>query len=338
MSQGRSNLKLIHFFLLLGTLIMVFPFFWMISTAFKSEIEVLQVPPLVLPGIKHYLMQQNEFGQEEEIQVEIISKNEAFNRSRINPAEQTLKVRVLFGKEKGEEKNVLISDLRDRTFLWGNFSKAWNLQPFNMYFLNSFIVALTVTIFQLLSSSLCAYAFAFMRFPYKETIFMVLLGTMMIPQQALLIPNFVILANLEWVNTYKALIIPWLASVFGIFFLRQFFRQLPKELYEAAIIDGCSRFGFFWRILLPLSIPPLTTIGIFTFLGSWNSFLWPLMVTNDETLRVIEVGLSYFNQAEGTQYELLMAASTFCVMPLVIVYFFLQKQFIASVASTGMKD
>jgi multiple sugar transport system permease protein len=119
--------------------------------------------------------------------------------------------------------------------------------------------------------------------------------------------------------------------------LRQFFMQIPKDLWDAATIDGCSRFGFLWRILVPLAVPPIITISIFTFLGSWNSLLWPLIVTNSQDMRTIQVGLSYFSQAEGTEWELLMAASTFCILPLVIGYFMLQKYFVQGEASSGLK-
>jgi multiple sugar transport system permease protein len=209
---------------------------------------------------------------------------------------------------------------------------------FGRYFLNTIFVALTTTIGQLLFSSLAAYSFAFFDFKYKNVIFLIILGTMMIPQQALLVPDYMILYKLGWIDTYAALIVPWMASAFSIFLLRQFFVSIPKELYEAAIIDGSTRLGFFFRILLPLSIPSLLTSGLFTFLGSWNSFIWPLIVTNSPDLRVIQVGLSNFSQAEGSNWGPLMAASTFCTVPLIIIYFIVQKKFIQGIATSGMKE
>ena len=160
---------------------------------------------------------------------------------------------------------------------------------------------------------------------------------MMVPQEMILIPNYLILSELGWIDTYMALIVPWLAGVFGIFMLRQFFMQLPMELFDAAMIDGCSKFGFLFRILIPLSVPPILTISIFTFLGSWNSLLWPLIVTNSQHMRTIQVGISYFSQAEGTEWELLMAASTFCILPLIIFYIFAQKYFVQGDAASGLK-
>ncbi len=222
--------------------------------------------------------------------------------------------------------------------LFKNYSIAWRKEMFGRYFFNSFIIAAVTTVGQIFAGALAAYAFAFMNFPFKNAIFLMFLGTMMVPQQVLLIPNFLMLGKLGWIDRYPSLIIPWLASVFGIFLLRQFFMSIPKDLYEAAKIDGCSKFKFFTAILLPISGAPITTIGIFTFLGSWNSFLWPLIVTNSKELRTIQVGLQAFSSAEGTKWGLLMAASTFSILPLVIGYFIAQKQFIQGIAKSGLKE
>ncbi|MEZ7893068.1 MAG: carbohydrate ABC transporter permease [Candidatus Wallbacteria bacterium] len=219
-----------------------------------------------------------------------------------------------------------------------NYTTAWHKAPFFQYFLNTVFVAIACTVLQLITSSLAAYAFSFMNFHGKDFLFALLMGTMMVPQQVLLVPDYFILKQLGWLNSFLALIVPWCAGFFGIFLLRQFFMTLPKDLWDAARIDGCSRFKFFYKILLPLSTAPLTTIAIFTFVGNWNSFLWPLFVTNDQTFYTLQVGLSNFNQAEGTQWELLMAASTFCILPLLILFFFAQKQFIQGIAHTGSKE
>ncbi len=135
-----------------------------------------------------------------------------------------------------------------------------------------------------------------------------------------------------------ALIVPWTANVFSIFLLRQHFKTLPISLYEAARLDGCSRFGYLWRVALPLSRSVIATITLFNVIGSWNSFMWPLVVTHSEKLRVIQVGLSYFNQEQSSNYQLLMAASTFTVLPLLVVFLLAQKQLVASYTRSGMKD
>lgn len=220
---------------------------------------------------------------------------------------------------------------------WKNYSDAWKAQPFGYYFLNTIFVSLITTVLQIIFSSMAAYAFAFFRVPFKTPLFYMLLGTMMIPQQALLIPDYIILTKLQWIDTYAALIVPWCASMFSIFFLRQFFMTLPRDLFDAAMVDGCSKLGFYFRILVPLSKPPMISLAILSFLGSWNSFIWPLVVTNSTNLRVIQVGLAYFLEESGTEWALLMAASTFTILPLVIGYFFLQRYFVENQAMTGMK-
>ena len=221
---------------------------------------------------------------------------------------------------------------------WDNYKDALKAQPFYRFFLNTLFVSITVTAVSLFFASLAAYAFAFFNFPGKNIVFLMILGTMMLPQQALLIPNYIMLSKMHWINTYLALTVPWLASAYAVFFLRQFFMQLPKDLFEAAIIDGCTRFGFYWRVALPLCKPSLVTMGVFSFLSNWNAFVWPLIVTNDTNLRVIQVGLSYFSSDAGNEWGQLMAASTMTILPLVIMYFFAQKQFVESSATSGMKE
>lgn len=222
--------------------------------------------------------------------------------------------------------------------VWSNYVDAWNEAPFARYFFNSAFVASVTTIGQLTFSALAAYAFATMDFFGREVIFTLFLGLMMIPDQMTLVPNYVLLFKLDWIDTYYALIVPWLASVFAIFLMRQFFQTVPRELYDAAQIDGCTRFGHLWRVVVPLSKPVFITCGLFTFIGSWNAFLWPLIVTNSDKMRTIQVGLSTFMQEHGTVPTLLMAASTMAIMPVVIGFFFVQRQFIQGIARTGLKS
>jgi len=220
---------------------------------------------------------------------------------------------------------------------WINYVKAWNVAPFGRYFFNSFVIAIMTTIGEVITAILAAYAFAKMRFFGKNVIFAVLLGTLMIPGEMLLIPNYVTITRLGWYNRYEALIIPWLASVFAIFLLRQFFRSIPDELQEAARIDGCSRIRFLWQIVVPLSKPAIMTVALLKFLGSWNAFLWVLIMTSSESMRTVPVGLSLFSSEVGTAYEQLMAASVLAIIPVLILFLFTQKQFIQGVARTGIK-
>ena len=220
---------------------------------------------------------------------------------------------------------------------WQNYARAWNAAPFGRYFFNSFFMAITTTVGEVITTILAAYAFAKMKFFGKNVLFAILLGTLMIPGQMLLLPNYVTIARFGWLDSYEALIIPWLVSVFGIFLLRQFFRGVPDELRDAARIDGCSRIRFLFRIMVPLSKPAIFTVALFKFLGSWNSFTWVLIMTNSADMRTVPVGLQVFSGEIGTAYEQLMAASVLAIIPILVLFFFTQKQFIQGVARTGIK-
>jgi multiple sugar transport system permease protein len=220
---------------------------------------------------------------------------------------------------------------------WENYVDAWNHAPFGRYFLNSVFISVTETTGVLVTSALAAYAFSRMRFWGREALFVLFLGTLMIPGEVQLVPNYITIVRLGWLNTYYALIIPWLASVFGIFFMRQFFASIPQELQDAATVDGASHLTFLWRIVVPLSKPAFITVGLLSFLGSWNALTWPLIVTNTPEMRPIMVGLLSFSNEWGTQPRLLMAAATFSVLPILALFFLLQRYFIQGIARAGIK-
>ncbi|UFT99274.1 carbohydrate ABC transporter permease [Radiobacillus kanasensis] len=220
---------------------------------------------------------------------------------------------------------------------WENYATAWEMAPFARYTVNSFIVTILSTIGELLTTILAAYAFSRISFYGRDLVFAVLLGTMMVPGEVLLIPNFVTLSNLGWIDRYEALIIPWTASIFSIFLLRQFFLGIPKELSYAAKVDGCNNFRFLWTIMVPLAKPALITIALLKAIGSWNAFLWPLIVTQSKEMRTLPVGLTSFSTEAGTVYELLMAASTMIILPMIVLYLILQKYIIEGVARSGIK-
>ncbi len=244
----------------------------------------------------------------------------------------------LTGGGRGRTVTVKPERIAWRRFLWSNYPKAWGAAPFGRYFFNSIVMSLAVTIGQVLTSALAAYAFARMRFKGKEVLFLVLLATMMVPNQVILIPNYAILSQLNWINTYYVLIVPFLGAVFGIYFLRQHFQTLPQDLFDAASLDGCGEFRTLFTIVLPLSRGVLITVSIFTFIMIWNSLLWPLVMTNTPEMRPLQVGLAVFNQESGTDWEMLMSASTFAILPLIAVFFMAQKQFIEGITRSGMKD
>jgi ABC-type glycerol-3-phosphate transport system permease component len=231
----------------------------------------------------------------------------------------------------------IIGQLVPDTLRFGNYIEAWQMAPFGRYFLNSIFISTTTVTAVLVTSTLAAYAFARIDFYGRDVLFMVFLATLMVPFEVTMIPNFILIRDLGWYDTYWAMIVPFSASVFGVFLLRQFFATIPSDYYDAAVLDGCGHLRFLWEIVLPLSRPALITVGLFTFLGSWNALLWPLIVTRTQEIRPIMLGLAEFISEAGTQTQLLMAAATLTILPVVIFYFFAQREFIEGLASGGLK-
>lgn len=219
-----------------------------------------------------------------------------------------------------------------------NYRQVWQLLPFSLFLANTILITGAVTIGSVLSCSLAGYAFARLEWPGRERIFLLYLGTMMLPGAVTMIPVFSIIRAFHWIDTYWALIVPGLfGSAFGTFLLRQFFMTIPRELEEAALIDGCNHFQIYWRIVLPLSKPALATLAVFDFIAMWNSFLWPLIVVNSTRMRTLTIGLSYLQGLYTTDYNLMMAGSIISLIPLLIVFFALQRYFVQGIALTGMK-
>ena len=218
-----------------------------------------------------------------------------------------------------------------------NYIDAWNSAPWLRYFGNTFFVASASTLISLVTSSLAAFAFATISFKGREALFNLVLSVMMIPTATTLIPNFLIIRTLGWFDTFYALIIPFAASVFGIFLLRQYFMSTPVELWEAAQIDGASRLRYFSSIAMPLAKPAIVTIAINSFLGSWTSFLWPTVMTQSQDKQLIEVALNSFLGEKGQQWSQLAAASVFTTIPIIILFFFVQRQFIEGIGGGGIK-
>lgn len=222
-----------------------------------------------------------------------------------------------------------------------NYPQSMSFFPFGRFYLNSAVVSGAITLVQLLTCSLGAYAFARLRFPGRNVLFMIYLATMMVPFQVTLVPLFIIIKELGWINSYLALTVPFFFSAFGTFLLRQYFLTIPHDLDDAARIDGAGFFSVYWRVIMPLSGPALATLGIFVFLYFWNLLLWPLVVINSTDLRTIPFGLAMFvGEAAGDQivnWNLLMAASTVAVIPVLIVFIAGQKYFVRGITLTGIK-
>lgn len=265
---------LLYVVLGLGAVLMLLPFFWMLSASFKSLREVIQVPPTWLP--------------------------------------------------------------RDPSF--ANYAEVFRQQPFfGRFILNSAIVAGATVASVLFTSSLAGYAFAKFRFPGKNLLFVFVLSTMMIPFQIRMVPLFVMMSQWGLVDSYAGLILPGLVEAFGIFLMRQFIASIPSELLDAARIDGASEPGIFFRIVLPLIQPALSALAIFTLIGNWESFLWPLLITNSESMRTLPIGLAMFAGRYLERFDLEMAAATIAILPMALAFFLLQRRFVEGITLTGLK-
>jgi multiple sugar transport system permease protein len=226
-----------------------------------------------------------------------------------------------------------------KVFRFDNYSRAWNSFPFLKFFINSVIVTVGIIAGQLLTSILAAYAFARMEFKGKELLFTILLMGLMVPEQTIMIPVVKMLGNFGWLNSYLGLIIPFTWSAVITFLFRQFFAKLPKEVEEAARMDGCSTLGIIFRIILPMSRSIVATAFILIFMYAWNQYLWPLLITNKESMYTLQLGLSYFKEANAIEMDwpALMAGSAITVFPMIIIFVLFQKHIIDSIAFSGSK-
>jgi multiple sugar transport system permease protein len=262
-----------HVLLIIVALIFLFPFFWMVSNAVRSNVEVLATPVRLIP----------------------------------------------------------------HQFEWDNFARAWTELPFGRFFLNSMIVAVSVTVITVIVSCLSGYAFARLNFPGRDLLLMGYLGTLMVPGIMLIIPLFLIVNALGMVNTFQGVILPVAFGTFGAFLMRQFFLSIPMELEEAARIDGASRLRILISIIVPLSMPAIGLLSLFTFIGQWNNFLWPLIVMTGTENATLPVGLTQFQSQSGTQWNFIMAGAALSMLPGIALAILLQKLIYKSIAlNAGM--
>lgn len=219
---------------------------------------------------------------------------------------------------------------------WSNFATVWHDVPFGRYLLVTALASISVTIGVVGSALLAGYAFGALRWRGQKLLLGVYLATMMVPFEVILIPNYLTILRLGWTNTYAALIVPWACNVFAVFLVTQAFRALPRDYAEAAMLDGCGHLQYLWKVAAPLVAPALATAAIFAFLGSWNSLLWPLVVTDSERLRTVELGLSKFVESEANNVHLLMAGSVLTLTPVLGLFLAAQRRFIEGLAA-GIK-
>ena len=222
------------------------------------------------------------------------------------------------------------------SIMFSNFAEAWNYLPFGRFIVNTIFVASVGTAITLVASALSGYAFARLNFRFRGGLFVLYLSTLIVPQEVIVIPMFLVMKEIGWVNSYQALILPWAFTAFGTFLLRQFFITVPKELEEAAKLDGCGHIRILTRIFVPVSAPALAVLAVFTFISYWNSFLWPLITISDTNKMTVPLGLQLFLGQQGQRWELLMAASTIAMVPTIVLVVALQKYLVRGIALSGL--
>ncbi len=332
---------------------MLIPFLWMVSTSLKDPGSIFNFPPEWIPGqTKHYWEEANQ-----RLLVRPLGEADA----------GSVRVKILEGPKEGSYADIPASALKREWKLkieWSNYTRAWKAIPFGRGYINSLILTLSVTIGQVVTSSMAAYAFARLNFPGRDKLFMAYLSTMMIPGVVTLIPVFILLKlmpellnqlfHTTWwssdlylgshyvgkpigIDSYFAMIMPGLFSAYGTFMLRQFFMGIPEDLEDAAKIDGCSLFGIYYRIILPLSKPAIATLVTFTFMGQWKNFMWPLIVANSEEMMPLPVLLASFKGLYSTDWTLLMAGAIIVLAPMIIVFVSAQKYFVEGIQLGALK-
>ena len=221
-------------------------------------------------------------------------------------------------------------------FAFENYYRAWTFFPFGRFMINSIIVGISTTLMAVLTSSLAAYAFSRISFRGRDVLFTMYLGTLMIPQQVTIIPLYLIMRQLGWYDTYQALIIPPAFTAFGTFLMRQFFLTIPKEIEESGRIDGCTVFGLYAKLIMPMSTAGLATLCIFSFIASWRSFLWPLIITSSNRFKTLPLGIYMFNGQYGTDWSGLMSAAAIAIIPSFLIFLLFQRYLVEGITLTGM--
>jgi multiple sugar transport system permease protein len=319
--QGPVARFFIYALLLAGSLVFLIPLFWMISTALKPIDQTMSMPPTWLP--------RQSYAQVEGTRVPVtVGRAMEGGQVEVVLADRTV-------------RTVAAADLSSEVKLrWGNFREAVEkMKYFPMYLKNTLILCLLTVIGTVTSSALAAYGFARIPWRGRNKVFLLALATMMVPFPVVMVPVYALFRNLGWIGTLKPLWVgSFCAGAFNVFLLRQFFLTIPKDLSEAARIDGCSEFRIFWQIILPLAKPALMVVGLFQFMGTWNDFMGPLIFLTNQKDFTLALGLQFFqSQHGGTEWHYLMAASTLIVLPIILLFFFTQKTFIEGISMTGIK-
>jgi multiple sugar transport system permease protein len=221
---------------------------------------------------------------------------------------------------------------------WKSYALAWHAQDFTRYFLNSGLVAIAITLGNLLLCSLAGYSLTKFRYRGRGLSFILILSTMMLPLEVTMVPLFLIIKQLDWANSYQGLIVPFLVDGFGVFLMRQYMLSIPQDLIDSARIDGASEMRIFWMIVIPLCKPALVALAVFTFREAWDMYIWPLIIITKDSLRTLPLGISLFMSSYGTSWDQLMAIAVLGTLPMILLFFFLQRAFIQGIAATGLKE
>lgn len=333
----RTEIVLQIFLLTVGFIIS-FPIILAILTSFKQPEDIINYPPTLLP---RETVRVEVAGYDEPLQLfEVMFDDETRELARVDREGGEL---IMVDPAAPEETLRVPLNTAQRveriSFTLENYVTAWTSQPFGRYFLNSVIQTGIIVVFQVFFSILAAFAFSVLEFPGRDAMFYLILGSLMVPFQLTFIPNFILVSNLGLANTYAGLTIPFLASAFGVFLLRQFFMGIPKELYEAALIDGASSWLYLWRIVVPLSKGAISAFAIFAFLSAWSQYLWPLVITNEVDMRTIQIGIRFFlfDQERGADWGGIMAAAVIALLPTLAIFLVAQRQLVRGIAMTGLK-
>jgi multiple sugar transport system permease protein len=221
---------------------------------------------------------------------------------------------------------------------WNAYGDAWKAQNFTRYFVNTAFVAIAITVGNLLLASLAGYSLSKFRYFGRGVLFLLILSTMMLPLEVTMVPLFLIVKKFGWPNTYEGLIVPFIVEGFGVFLMRQYLQSIPNELIEAARIDGASELRIYAQIVMPLCKPALAALGVFTFREAWDMYIWPLIIVTKDSLRTLPLGISLFMSSFGTAWDQLMAVAAIGTLPMVLLFFFLQRSFIKGIAISGLKE
>jgi len=340
-TNGKNSLDvtdiLTYIYLVVGTLIMFGPVIWLILSSFKTEAALSQFPPTLLP----YSQQSVEVeGYDEPLPLYNVTLEDGTQRQLAQVRRIGLEAQMVDPVEPGDIIPVDIDarePVQEIRFAWNNYSEPLRRFDFLTYLWNSVFVTVTATIITLIINSMAAFALSKYKFPGRDTVFVIIISTLMIPISVILVPVFLVITELGMNNTLWGVIIPGAATPTGVFLLRQYMLTIPDELLDSARIDGASEWRIYWQIILPLARPALAVLAIFSVMWRWNDFLWPLIVLSENELFTLQVGLNAFQGQLNTEWHYILAMTVLTLLPITLVFAFLQRFITTGIATTGMK-